>query len=131
MAHEPIPFLMFEGCAEEAMRMYTTLFPDSAITHIERYGPGEQGAEGKVRRAEFTLNGQKFMCIDSPIKHEFGFTPALSLFVECADENELRHYFAVLADGGAVLMPIDDYGFSRLFAWLNDRFGVSWQLNVW
>ncbi|MDZ7271737.1 MAG: VOC family protein [candidate division KSB1 bacterium] len=131
MAHAPVPFLMFEGRAEEAMRLYTSLFPDSAITHIERYGPDEQGPAGTVRRAEFTLNGQKFMCIDSPIKHEFGFTPALSLFVECADGEELRRYFDVLASGGTVLMPVDNYGFSQLFAWVNDRFGVSWQLNVW
>ena len=60
----------------------------------------------------------------------FTFTPAISLFVECEDEAELDTAFARLSDGGAALMPPGDYGFSRKFAWLADRFGVSWQLNL-
>ena len=68
-------------------------------------------------------------CIDSPIKHAFGFTPSISLFVECEDKTELDQAFAALSDGGAVLMPPGNYGFSVKFAWLNDRFGVSWQFN--
>ncbi|MBC7188014.1 MAG: VOC family protein [Calditrichaeota bacterium] len=131
MAKTVTPFLMFEGRAEEAMQFYTGLFPQSRITRIERYGAGDGGPEGTVKLAEFVLQGQRFLCIDSPIKHEFSFTPAFSLFVECEDEQQLQRYFEALSAGGAVLMPLDNYGFSRRFAWVNDRFGVSWQLNLW
>jgi predicted 3-demethylubiquinone-9 3-methyltransferase (glyoxalase superfamily) len=68
------------------------------------------------------------LCIDSPAVHNFSFTPSTSLFVECGSETEIDTLFARLRDGGGVLMPPDGYGFSRRFAWLNDRFGVSWQL---
>lgn len=70
------------------------------------------------------------MFTDSPIKHAFGFTPAFSFFVDCSSEDELQRLSGALASGGAVLMPPADYGFSRLFTWINDRFGVSWQLNL-
>jgi predicted 3-demethylubiquinone-9 3-methyltransferase (glyoxalase superfamily) len=122
-------FLMFEGKCEQAMNFYVSLFSDAAITSIRRYGASEAGAEGSVMQATFAVNGQAFMCIDSPVKHNFTFTPAMSLFVDCADEAELDTLFAKLSDGGQVLMPLDNYGFSRKFGWLADKFGVSWQLN--
>jgi predicted 3-demethylubiquinone-9 3-methyltransferase (glyoxalase superfamily) len=121
--------LMFEGRAEEAMTLYVSLFADSKIDSIQRYGPGEMGAEGSIKVARFTLAGREFLCIDSPVKHAFTFTPAVSLFVECESEAELEATFARLSDGGGVLMPVDNYGFSTKFGWLTDRFGVSWQLN--
>jgi predicted 3-demethylubiquinone-9 3-methyltransferase (glyoxalase superfamily) len=121
---------MFEGSAEQAMQFYVTLFRDSAIKQIERYGPGEMGAEGNVKRADFTVAGRDLICIDSPIKHDFHFTPSLSLFVECESEAELDSTFGALSLNGAVLMPTGDYGFSKKFAWVNDRYGVSWQLNL-
>ena len=62
--------------------------------------------------------------------HDFGFTPSVSLFVECQDEAELEKLFAELSGEGRVLMPLGDYGFSRRFGWCNDRYGVSWQLNL-
>jgi predicted 3-demethylubiquinone-9 3-methyltransferase (glyoxalase superfamily) len=64
------------------------------------------------------------------VHHAFTFTPSLSLFVDCAGEDALDRRFAALSDGGQVLMPPADYGFSRKFAWVQDRFGVSWQLNL-
>lgn len=123
-------FLMFEGVAEEAMTFYVSLFAGSEVKAIERYGPGEPGAEGSVKRADFTLAGHELICSDSPIKHGFTFTPSVSLFVECESEAELDAAFDRLSTGGAVLMPLGDYGFSRKFGWVNDRFGVSWQLNL-
>lgn len=130
MAHKVTPFLMFEGSAEEAMNSYVSLFPGSQIQEIQRYGAGEPGAEGSVKRALFTVAGQGVYCIDSPVHHAFTFTPAVSLFVECESEAELESAFAQLSAGGAVLMELANYGFSRKFGWLNDRFGVSWQLNL-
>lgn len=130
MASKITPFLMFQGSAEEAMRFYVGLFAGSGIRSVERYGPGQPGAEGSVKRADFMLAGQDVICIDSPVKHAFTFTPAMSLFVECETDAELLNAFEALADGGAVLMPLDNYGFSRKFGWVNDRFGVSWQLNL-
>jgi uncharacterized protein (TIGR02246 family) len=122
--------MMFEGCAEEAMRLYVPLFQGSEVKQVEKYGPGEQGKEGTVKRAEFTLAGHRLACIDSPIKHAFGFTPSMSLFVECGSEAEFDRALSALSVGGTMLMPPDNYGFSTKFVWLNDRFGVSWQLNL-
>lgn len=130
MARSLIPQLMFDGDAEAAMALYVSLFPDSRIDEVTRYGAEGPGREGSVMRARFTVAGQALACIDSPVKHAFGFTPALSLFVECQDEAEIERVFAALLEGGNELMPLGDYGFSRRFGWLNDRYGVSWQLNL-
>ena len=129
MAQAVSPFLMFEGKAEEAMTFYVLLF-SGEIVSLTRYGPGEPGPEGTIKRADFTLAGQHVICIDSHVNHGFTFTPAMSLFVECANETELDQVFVELSANGAVLMPPGNYGFSARFAWLIDRFGVSWQLNV-
>jgi predicted 3-demethylubiquinone-9 3-methyltransferase (glyoxalase superfamily) len=124
------PFLMFEGNAEAALNLYCALFKPAEIISLDRYGPNEPGAAGSVRMAVFTLKGQRFMCIDSYVAHEHTFTPALSLYAECDDASEIAHLFAALADGGKVHMPLDNYGFSTQFGWVDDRFGVSWQLNL-
>jgi predicted 3-demethylubiquinone-9 3-methyltransferase (glyoxalase superfamily) len=123
-------FLMFEGRAEEAMTFYTSLFDDSEVIAITRYGAGEAGTEGTVQHATFSLAGQQFMCIDSAIPHQFGFTPSMSLYVQCGSEKEIDHLYASLAEQGEPLMPLGSYGFSAKFGWVNDRFGVSWQLNL-
>ncbi|AIK35975.1 MULTISPECIES: VOC family protein [Bacillus] len=122
-------FLMFDGNAEEAMTLYTSLFDQSEIINISRYGANEPGKEGTVMHATFTLNGQKFMCIDSSVKHEFTFTPSMSLYVNCDTEAEIDEVFNKLAQEGEVLMPLAVYPFSKKFGWLNDKYGVSWQLN--
>ena len=125
------PFFMFQnGNAEEAMNFYTSIIEDSEITSIVRYGANEAGQEGTVMQATFTLKGQEFMCIDSYIKHQFSFTPSFSIFVTCNTEEELDNIYEKLNEGGQALMPLNDYGFSKKFGWLNDRFGVSWQLNL-
>ena len=125
------PFLMFqEGNAEEAMNYYISIIEDSKITSIVRYGANETGDEGTVMQATFSLKGQEFMCIDSNVKHQFTFTPSFSIFVTCDTEEEINNLYQKLIEGGQALMPIGDYGFSQRFGWLNDRFGVSWQLNL-
>lgn len=125
---EITPFLMFEGRAEEAMNLYVEVF-GGEIVSVLRYGPGEAGADGSVNQARFRIRGQELMCIDSPAKHAFTFTPSISLFVTCRSEDDLRRLAGALQEGQA-MMPIDNYGFSTLFTWVADRFGVSWQLNL-
>lgn len=130
MATKVTTHLMFDGVAEEAMNFYISLFGGSKIISVERYGPGEQGAEGTVKIATFTLCGREFICIDSPVKHAFTFTPSMSVFVDCESEAELEEVFGRLSAGGQVLMPLGNYGFSTKFGWVQDRFGPSWQLNL-
>jgi predicted 3-demethylubiquinone-9 3-methyltransferase (glyoxalase superfamily) len=121
-------FLMFEGQAEEAMGFYASLFDGAKITSIDRYDEGD--AKGTVKRATLRLPSQTLICVDSPVEHAFGFTPAISLFVDCESEGEVDRLFAALAEGGKVLMGLDAYPFSQRFGWVDDRFGVSWQLNL-
>lgn len=122
---------MFQGgVAREAIEYYVSLFDDGEIVSLTAYGAEGPGPEGTVMRAHFRLAGQDFFASDSFVTHNFGFTPALSIWVETESEAQLDHVFAALADGGQVLMPVEDYGFSARFGWLNDRFGVSWQLNL-
>jgi predicted 3-demethylubiquinone-9 3-methyltransferase (glyoxalase superfamily) len=123
-------FLMFAGQAEEAMEFYVSLLPGSKVLDVQRYGPGEQGAEGSVKVARFALAGQEYRCIDSAVQHDFTFTPAISLFVECETEAEIDALCSKLAEGGKTFMPLGSYGFSRKFAWVADRFGVAWQVNL-
>ena len=130
MARSVSTHLMFEGKAEEAMNLYVSLFQDSEVTSIERYGPQGPGADGSVKLAAFTLQGRPFLCIDSPVHHAFTFTPSMSIFVECESEAELERVFQRLAEDGKVMMPLNNYGFSTRFGWLADRYGVSWQLNL-
>jgi len=130
MAESITPFLMFEGVAEAAMNFYVSLFPGASIQSIARYGAEGPGKPGTVMTATFILNGQAIMCIDSPVKHAFTFTPASSLFVECTDRTEIDRLFTALSEGGKVLMGLDTYPFAQRFAWLDDRFGVSWQLRL-
>lgn len=124
------PFLMFEGNAEEAMNYYISIIDSSEITSITRYGANEPGREGSVMQATFSLKGQEFMCIDSHIKHGFTFTPSFSIFITCDTEEELDRLYEKLSEGGKALMPLGNYGFSKKFGWINDKFGVSWQLNL-
>lgn len=123
-------FLMFEGAAERAMNFYVSLFESAKIISITRYGPGEMGAEGSVMKAVFELGGREFMCIDSPVKHEFTFTPSISLYVDFDNEAQLDDVFAKLSQEGKIYMPLGEYPFSRKYGWVGDKFGVTWQLNL-
>ena len=122
------PFLMFQGQAEEAINFYMSIFNDSEIIRLARYEAGEPGKEGEVSQAVFSINGQEFICTDTFVQHAFTFTPSISLFVECDSEEEINDAYTKLADGGELLMPLDSYPFSKKFGWVQDKFGVSWQL---
>lgn len=124
------PFLMFEGKAEEAMNFYVSLFPDSKVVSASHYGKDGPGQEGTIQLAVFEVAGQRVMCVDSPAKHAFTFTPSVSLFVDCITEAQIDDLFSKLSENGTAMMPLSNYGFSKKFGWLQDRFGVSWQLNL-
>ena len=124
-------FLTFQKeDAEQAMNFYIGLFENSKIDNLKRWGNEGPGKEGTIMHATFNLNGKLFMCSDSPAIHDWDFTPAVSNYVECKDENELQRLFTKLSENGKVMMPLDNYGFSQKFGFVEDRFGVSWQLNL-
>src|SRR5262245_23089363 len=123
-------FLMFEGRAEEALDFYLRVIPDSRIGELRRYGAEGPGKEGSIMVGRATLGGLEVMMSDSPVHHAFTFTPSLSLFIEARSPEEFEAIVAALSEERGFLMAPGDYGFSRRFAWLNDRFGVSWQINL-
>lgn len=117
-----VPFLMFggpqHGHAEEAIKLYTGSFPNSAVDNILRNSAGE-GAAATVQHAQFNLDGEKFMVIDGGPGHAFTFTEGISLQVMCATQAEVDHYWhSLIADGGE----------EGPCGWLKDKFGVSWQV---
>ena len=134
MKNSPAPISTFmtfqENNAEEAMNFYVGLFENSEVVSVQRYGKDGPAKEGTIMVARFRLNGRDFMCSDSYIQHAWKFTPGVSLFVECDSLEELEKLFAALSKGGQVMMPVDNYGFSQKFAFVEDRFGISWQLNL-
>jgi|SRR3989344_1073325 len=119
-----IPFLWFNNQAEEAAKFYTSLFTNSKITNLSNIEEGP--AKGSVV-VSFQLEGHEFIGLDGG--PYFKFTPAISFFVSCKTEKEIDNLWKSLSEKGEILMPLDKYPFSEKFGWVNDRFGVSWQLN--
>ena len=125
------PFLMFQGAkAREAIDFYVAIVPDSRVESMQLFGAEGPGPEGTVLRAHIVIAGQKVMVHDSFITHAFDFTPSWSFFLDAPDLAEFDRLFDTLSDGGQVLMPADNYGWSSRFGWVGDRFGVSWQVNL-
>ena len=110
------PFLWFDALAEEAMNFYTSIFPDSKIVTMSRYGDAGPGPKGQVAVGTFMLNGQEFMALNGG--PQFKFTQAISLMVRCETQEEVDHYWEKLGEGG----QYDQCG------WLRDKFGLSWQI---
>ena len=116
-----MPFFMYvseHGQAEEAIQLYTSLFADSRILNIERYGDGEGRVVGTVKQATFALNGQQFMAIDGGAGHAFTFTEANSFFVNCETQAEVDELWQKFTAEGE----------ESMCGWLKDKFGVSWQI---
>jgi predicted 3-demethylubiquinone-9 3-methyltransferase (glyoxalase superfamily) len=118
------------GRAREAVDFYVSIFSDGRLDSMETYGPDDEEAEGTVKLSKFSLAGRDFMAMDSGREHHFTFTPAMSLFVDCDRRDELDALHSKLLEGGLELMPLAEYPFSPRFGWVQDRFGVSWQLNL-
>jgi predicted 3-demethylubiquinone-9 3-methyltransferase (glyoxalase superfamily) len=118
------PCLMFvreqHGKAEEAMHHYVSIFPDSNIIGISRYGKGGQDPEGTVNHGEFSLNGQEFIAMDSALEHQFSFTEAISFLVDCENQEEIDDLWKKLTEGGE----------EGQCGWLKDKYGVSWQISA-
>ena len=120
------PCLTFDHQAEEAVRFYVDALPGSELVHVTRCGEGEPRPPGSVRTVRFRLCGQEMMAANGG--PTFTFTPAVSLFVHCETAAEVDAVWERLADGGMVLMPLGEYPFASRFGWIQDRFGVSWQV---
>lgn len=116
-------FLMFQGQANEAIQQYQQWFSELQVESLTYMEDSQQ-----VAMAVLHLKGLKIMVNDSVIQHHFTFTPSTSIFVECESIDEIDSLVAQILEGGQALMPLDNYGFSKKFAWIQDRFGVSWQL---
>lgn len=123
-------FLMFQGEAKSAITLYRSVLDGFEVTSVEEYGEGEECEAGQIKSAHIDFQGQSIKFFDSPAVHDFGFTPAISFFVEFDPGEKIDQVFQALSEGGQVMMPLDNYGFSDRFGWLADRFGVSWQLNL-
>jgi predicted 3-demethylubiquinone-9 3-methyltransferase (glyoxalase superfamily) len=111
------PFLWFDNQAEEAMNFYTSIFKNSKIGKVSRYGKAFPDKEGQVMSATFELFGQEFMALNGgPLFH---FTEAVSFFVHCEDQQEVDYYWQKLTGDG---------GKESRCGWLKDKFGLSWQI---
>ena len=110
------PFLWFDHQAEEAMHFYTSIFKNSRVGTVQRYGEGGPGPQGSVMSVTFELEGQQFFALNGG--PHFSFTPAISFFVNCDMQQEVDDFWEKLSAGGEK---------SRC-GWLKDRFGVSWQV---
>ena len=124
------PFLTFPDNAEEAVNFYVSIFPNSQINYITKYGKNERVQEGKLMNATFQLKGNSFMAMDIGSEFAQQFSWATSFFVSCDDENEFDLLFNSLSDNGVVMMGPEPIFNMRKVAWVTDKFGVTWQL-IW
>ena len=110
------PFLWFDGNAEEAMNFYVSIFKNSKVLSVSRYGDAGPGPKGAVMSATFQLEGQTFYALNGG--PQFAFTPAISFFVDCETQQEVDALWAKLSAGGQ----------EEQCGWLRDKYGLSWQI---
>ena len=110
------PFLWFDDQAEEAVNFYTSIFKNSKVVSMSRYGEGGPGPQGTVMTATFQLEGQEFVALNGG--PHFTFSPAISFFINCATQEEVDELWEKLASGGE----------EGQCGWLKDKYGVSWQI---
>jgi predicted 3-demethylubiquinone-9 3-methyltransferase (glyoxalase superfamily) len=110
------PFLWFDGKAEEAMNLYTSIFKNSKVCDVVRYGDAGPGPKGSIMACTFELEGQEFMALNGG--PGFTFSPAISFFVKCETQEEVDELWARLSEGGEI----------QQCGWLRDKYGVSWQI---
>ena len=122
------PFLWFNNQAEEAMNFYTSVFKESKIISVARIKDTGPNLNETVTTGTFQIEGQQFHVLNGG--PYFTLTPAVSLFVSCNTEEEIDNLWSKLSENGKVLMPFNQYPFSKKYGWVQDKFGVSWQLNL-
>jgi predicted 3-demethylubiquinone-9 3-methyltransferase (glyoxalase superfamily) len=110
------PFLWFDGNAEEAVNFYTSVFRNAKVTSLTRYGDAGPGPKGSVMTATFQLDGLEFTALNGG--PQFQFSPATSFVIHCKDQEEVDHYWSKLSEGGK----------PNQCGWLDDKFGVTWQV---
>jgi predicted 3-demethylubiquinone-9 3-methyltransferase (glyoxalase superfamily) len=110
------PFLWFDGKAEEAMNFYTSIFKNSKVLNVARYGDAGPGSKGSVMTAQFQIEGHEFVALNGGPQYKF--TPAVSFVVNCTTQDEVDDLWTKLSAGGQE-MPC---------GWLTDKFGLSWQI---
>ncbi len=111
-----VPFLWFNDNAEEAMNLYVSIFKNSKVLNVTRYGDAGPGPKGSVMSATFQLEGQDFYALNGGPHYKF--TPAISLFVNCKTQEEVDALWERLSAGGEI----------QQCGWLQDKFGLSWQI---
>lgn len=121
------PFLAFDGKGREALGFYKDVFPDAEVVRVVPFGPDEEGPEGMLRLSELRIGATGLRIIDIA-GAGFAFSPAMSVFTECGSPAEVDQIAARLMEEGQALMPPDSYPFAQRFAWVQDKFGVNWQL---
>ena len=126
------PFLWFDNNAEEAVNFYTSIFENSNVGAVARYDEASALASGKpsgsVMTAAFQLNGQDFVALNGG--PHFKFNESISFFVYCESDERTETIYNKLMNGGTANMPLGKYDWSPKYAWVKDKFGVSWQLTV-
>jgi predicted 3-demethylubiquinone-9 3-methyltransferase (glyoxalase superfamily) len=123
------------GKAEEAINLYTSIFPNSEIKSITKYEVGEAGGTPElIKYGVFSINGTTYMVSESNYNHAWSFTPAVSLFISDNSDDMIQTLYEKLSsNGGQVMVPLDnyegdgDYGFGKKFGWCQDKYGISWQ----
>jgi len=110
------PFLWFDDKAEEAMHFYISIFNNSKVVRVIRYGEAGPGPEGTVMTASFTLDGEEFVALNGG--PSFTFSPAISFVINCETQDEVDRFWEKLSEGGKTLQC----------GWLQDKYGISWQV---
>ena len=124
------PFLWFDNQAKDVAHFYTSIFSNSKINIVTHYGAAAEKAagvkKGSIMTVAFQIEGQEFVALNGgPV---FNITPSISFFVHCNSIQEIDALWEKLSEGGTVMMELDHYPFSEKYGWIQDKFGVSWQL---
>ena len=121
------PFITMQGQAKDALDFYQAVFPNFEMISLQHHS---EPHENLIMLAVFSVDEQEIMISDSFITHDWEINPGISFFINLDQEEQLHELAEKLGANGNFHMPPGDYGFSKLFAWVEDQFGVNWQLNI-
>ncbi len=121
------PFITIERQAQQAIDFYQSVFPSFKLLSLKHHA---EPHDDLIMRAVFSVQNQEVIISDSFVTHDWRITPGISFLIDLESKEELLTFADSLSRQGKIYMPVGNYGFSTLFAWVEDQFGVSWQLNV-